>query len=63
MANGPRLAQSLDEQTRALALAAHAQCDPRTALRALREGVEAIHVLGVRERLRGAMAAMKLSGG
>jgi hypothetical protein len=48
-------AHTIDERTTTLTLAARAQCDPRTALRALREGPDAIGVLMVRERVRRAM--------
>ncbi|HEX3343073.1 MAG TPA: hypothetical protein VHS09_00820 [Polyangiaceae bacterium] len=51
---------SVDERTTALTLAARSQTDPRTALRAMREGPDAIGVLVVRERLRSAMREMGL---
>lgn len=40
-----------------LRLAAEAECDPRTAERALREGVHVIRTRIVRERLTAALAA------
>lgn len=42
----------------ALRLAAAAECDPRTAARALREGTQVIRVATVRERLERAMREM-----
>jgi hypothetical protein len=42
----------------ALTLAARAECDPRTAARALREGPGAIRTTNVRERLEREMRAL-----
>ncbi len=39
-------------------LAARAECDPRTARRALTEGVDAVRVVTLRERLSREMAAL-----
>jgi hypothetical protein len=47
----------LTARTRALELAARAECDVRTAARALRDGPDVIHTIAVRERLRRAMGA------
>ena len=44
-----------DERARAMRIAALARCDLRTALRALREGPDAIRVLTVREGVQRAM--------
>lgn len=52
---------ALDERAAALTLAARAQVDPRTALRALRAGTpDVIGVLAARERVRAAMVDMDL---
>lgn len=42
----------------ALTLAARAECDPRTAARALREGLAKIRTVAVRERLEREMREM-----
>ena len=53
-------ASTVAERTAALTLALRAQCDERTAVRALREGPGVIRVIAVRERVADAMRALGL---
>lgn len=47
------------ERLRAYHLAALADVDPRTALRALREGPDAVRVISARERIAEALLALE----
>lgn len=46
-----------NERARAYILAARADVDPRTALKALREGAQAVKTVSVRERIVAAMGS------
>lgn len=54
---------STEERSRSLLLAAHAGCDRRTALRALREGPQGIRTLSVREAVTRAMGELGFAVG
>lgn len=59
MTNTTRTPTTKAERQRAYRVAALADVDPRTALRALREGPAVVRVISTRERIAEALAALE----